>query len=148
MTGRSVPRTRGKHEDGDARPSTRELLADAAFCELLAEDLGVKVSTARTAFIGEPKVRCIRVVEWALRHQPDDPAQRARMCLAWARKRGAGAFRSDDGDDQDESLSGILDREGERFERLAEALARMWVENPESLAEAIRALEQSRNGRS
>jgi hypothetical protein len=27
----------------------------------------------------------------------------------------------------------ILDREGERFEHLAEALARMWVEHPESL---------------
>jgi hypothetical protein len=37
------------------------------------------------------------------------------------------------------------DREGERFERLAEALARMWVEHPESLASPIRVLEHSRD---
>jgi hypothetical protein len=36
-------------------------------------------------------------------------------------------------------------REGERFERLAEALARMWVEHPESLASPIRVLEHSRD---
>ncbi|MBA2344988.1 MAG: hypothetical protein H0V83_07890, partial [Rubrobacter sp.] len=125
-------------------PSTRELVADKAFCRLLAEDLGIKVTTANTAFLGEPKVRCIRVTEWALRRQPDDAERRARMCLAWAKKRKAGAFREDTGDDT--SLAEIFDREGERFKRLAEALAQMWTEHPESLAEAIRALEQQRNG--
>ncbi len=72
-------------------------------------------------------------------------AERTKMVLAWARKREAGAFRPDDGGN--EGLEGILEQEGERFERLAEALARMWVEHPASLAEAIRALEQAR-GRS
>lgn len=124
-------------------PSTRELVVDDRFAEVLAEDLGIKPTTARTAFIGEPKVRAIRVSEWALRHQPDSPEKRAKMVLAWARKRKAGAFREDD---QDETLNGVLEQEGERFERLAEALARMWVEHPASLAEAIRALEQARSG--
>jgi flagellar biosynthesis/type III secretory pathway M-ring protein FliF/YscJ len=119
-------------------------VADAAFCELIAEDLGVKHTTAKTAFLGEPKVRAIRVTEWALRHQPDDAERRARMILAWAKKRKAGAFREDQGDDT--SLAEIFDRERERFERLAETLARMWVEHPEGLAEAIRALEEQRNG--
>lgn len=125
-------------------PSTRELVVDDRFAEVLAEDLGIKPTTARTAFIGEPKVRAIRVSEWALRHQPDSPEKRAKMVLAWAKKRGAGAFRPDDGDDS--SLNGILEHEDERFVRLAEALARMWTENPASLAEAIRALEQARDG--
>jgi len=141
---KSLPANAGKHEDGDARPSTRELVADDAFCRLLADDLGVKVTTAKTCFLDEPKVRCIRVVEWALRHQPEDPERRAKMILGWAKKRKAGAFRPDDGDDT--SLDGIFGREHERFERLAEALAQMWVEHPESLAEAIRALEQQRGG--
>ncbi len=128
----------------EARPSTRELVADGAFCRLLAEDLGVKVTTAKTCFLEEPKVRCIRVTEWALRHQPDDAERRARMILGWAKRRKAGAFREDTSDDT--SLAEIFDREHERFERLAEALARMWVEHPEGLAEAIRALEERRNG--
>ncbi len=134
------------HKRGEASPtpSTRELVVDDRFAEVLAKDLGIKPTTARTAFIGEPKVRAIRVSEWALRHQPDSPEKRAKMVLAWAKKRGAGAFRPDD--HQDETLSGVLEQEGERFERLAEALARMWVEYPEGLAEAIRALEQARNG--
>jgi hypothetical protein len=119
-------------------------VADDAFCTLIAEDLGVKHTTAKTAFLDEPKVRAIRVVEWALRHQPDDPERRATMILAWAKKRRAGAFREDDGDDS--SLASVFDREEERFRGLAEALAAMWVENPASLAAAIRALEEQRNG--
>ena len=111
---------------------------------MLAEDLGIKPTTARTAFIGEPKVRAIRVSEWAQRNAPDDPEHRGRILIWWAKKRGAGAFREDDG--QDESLNGVLEQEDERFGRLAEALARMWTENPASLAEAIRALEQARGG--
>lgn len=148
MGEQTIPRSRGKHEGGQT-PSTRELVADDAFCRLLADDLGVKITTAKTAFLDEPKVRCIRVVEWALRHQPDDAEKRARMCLAWAKKRKAGAFREDKTDDT--SLAAIFNREEERFEALAEALASMWVENPQSLAEAIRALEEQRksgNGRS
>ena len=138
------------HKRGEASPtpSTRELVVDDRFAEVLAEDLGIKPTTARTAFGGEPKVRAIRVSEWAQRNAPDDPEHRARILIWWAKKRGAGAFRPDDGGD--ESLGGILDREDERFERLAEALAHMWTENPASLAEAIKALEQdrNRNGRS
>jgi hypothetical protein len=135
----SLPRTPGKHPP----PSTRELVADAAFCELIASDLGVKHTTAKTAFLDEPKVRAIRVVEWALRHQPDDPEQRAKMILGWAKKRRAGAFREDKSGDT--SLADIFAGEQERFERLAEALAALWVEHPESLAKAIRALEKNRS---
>ncbi len=133
-------------------PSTREITVDDRYARLLAEDLGVKETTARTAFIGEPQRRALGVVAWAMKHAPDDADKRAKMILAWAKKRRAGAFREDDG--QDESLSGILDQYGERqrVERLAKSLARMWCEHPESLAEAIGALEQqtrsARNGRS
>ncbi len=140
----SLSRERDKHGDGDAHPSTRELVADDAFCALIAEDLGVKHTTAKTVFLDEPKVRALRVVEWALRQQPDDAEKRAKMVLAWAKKRRAGAFREDKGDDT--SLADIFDREEERFRGLAEALAEMWVKHPESLAAAIRALEESRDG--
>lgn len=139
MVETSVPPDRGKHP----RPSTRELVADGPFCELLAEDLGIKVTTARTCFLAEPKVRCIRVAEWAQRNAPDDPEHRGRILIWWARKRGAGAFRPDDGR---YDLRGVLEGEDERFGRLAEALARMWTEHPASLAEAIRSLERSRDG--
>ena len=118
----SVPRDRGKHGDGEARPSTREIRADEAFCGMLAEDLGIEPEDARQAFIGEPRVRCIRVVEWAMRHEPDDPDRRASMVLAWARKRGTGMF----GDREDAELE------------VARAIARYWTEHPERLAEVLR----------
>ena len=117
----AAPRT--LNGDQASPPSTREQVADAAFCEVIAEDLGVKTTTARTACIGEPKVRCIRVVEWALRHEPDDPEKRARMILAWAKKRQAGAFRQD----------------GDAEKEIARALAVYWQEHPEKLAAALRA---------
>ena len=104
-------------------PSTREIVADAAFCAVIAEDLGVKTTTARTCFIGEPKVRCIRVVEWALRHEPDDPEKRSKMILAWARKRKAGAFKQD------------VDAEKE----IAQAVAEYWTRHPDKLAETLKA---------
>ena len=65
-----------------------------------------------------------------------DPAE---VLTAWARKRGG--------------ERGAVDpprrtQDSDGAERLAVALARMWVEHPESLARAIQALEASRNGRS
>jgi hypothetical protein len=137
------------------RPSTRHLTVDGPYAEILADELGVKVSTARAAFIGEPKRRASEISGWAL-DSSDDPEERARMILAWARKHRAGAFREDDepglaakvvwGEVPAEERREAMARE--RLERLGRALAGMWVENPESLAEAIRALEQRRNGRS
>ena len=98
----SVARGRARDPEGGGKhpPSSPDYLADGPYCGLLAEDLGCKVSTARTAFIGEPKVRCIRVVEWALRHEPDDPERRAKLIIAWAKKRRAGAFRRDEDRDR------------------------------------------------
>jgi len=108
-------------------PSTREIVADAAFCEVIAEDLGCKTTTARTAFIGEPKVRCIRVIEWALRHEPDDAEKRSKMVLGWARKRKAGAFKDH--------------AESER--EIAQAVAAYWMEHPDKLAETLSAALQN-----
>ncbi len=119
MIEQSIPREGVMHPG----PSTREIVADAAFCEVIAEDLGCKTTTARTAFIGEPKVRCIRVIEWALRHEPDDAEKRSKMILAWAKKRQAGAFRQD------------VDAEKE----IAQAVAAYWMEHPSKLAETLKA---------
>lgn len=78
-----------------AHPSTRttrHLTVDARYAEILADELDVKVSTARAAFIGEPRREASAISGWALDNS-DDPAERARMILAWAKKHRAGAFR-------------------------------------------------------
>jgi hypothetical protein len=145
------------------RPPTarREIRVDDRYARLLADDLGVKETTARAAFIGEPLRRALGVVAWSHKHAPDDPGRRARMILAWAKKRQAGAFREDEDADEpglaarviwgeasaDERREAIArEREEERTLRLAKALAGMWAKNPASLAAAIRALEADRNG--
>jgi hypothetical protein len=72
--------------------TTRLLTVDGRYAQILADELGVKVSTARSAFIGEPKRRASEISGWALEGS-DDPQERARMILAWAKKHRAGAFR-------------------------------------------------------
>jgi hypothetical protein len=104
-------------------PSTREIVVDDRYAELLAQDLGCKVTTARTCFWGEPQKRALGVVAWAFKHEPDSPERRAKMVLAWARRRRAGAFR-----DPEES-----ERE------IAQAVAQYWLEHPDKLAETLKA---------
>jgi hypothetical protein len=72
--------------------SIRHLTVDARYAEILADELGVKITTARTAFIGEPQRRASEISGWALDNS-EDPQERARMILAWARKHRRGAFR-------------------------------------------------------
>jgi hypothetical protein len=119
---RSVYPESGTKEADASPPSSREIVVDGRYAELLAEDLGVKVTTARTAFIGEPQRRAVGVVAWAFKHAPDDPDCRARMILMWAKKRRAGAFR-----------------QGPEAERdIARRIARYWIEHPDRLAETLR----------
>jgi hypothetical protein len=87
------------------RPSTRHLTVDARFASVLADELGVKVSTARTAFIGEPQRRASEISGWAL-DASDDPAERANMILAWAKKNRAGAFRERTDDEFRQAVGG------------------------------------------
>jgi hypothetical protein len=75
-----------------ARRSTRYLVVDERFARILADELGIKITTARTAFIGEPQRRASEISGWALDNS-SDPAERARMILAWAKKHRAVAFR-------------------------------------------------------
>jgi hypothetical protein len=76
----------------DVFRSTRHLTVDDRYARILAEELGVKITTARTAFIGEPQRRASEISGWALDNGAD-AAERARMILAWARKYRRGAFR-------------------------------------------------------
>lgn len=118
--------------------------ATAAFCELMARDLGVRLTTARTAFLHEPTQRVLGVVGWAM-DKSDDPDERARMVLAWARKRKTGAFRPDH--EEYVSLAGSVGNGGgdeahyRENERLARLLARYWHENPRRLARILTELE-------
>jgi hypothetical protein len=79
-------------------PSTRHLTVDARYAEIQADELGVKVTTARTAFIGEPQRQASEISGWALDNGAD-ARERSRMILTWARKNRRGAFR--DVSDQD-----------------------------------------------
>jgi hypothetical protein len=79
-------------ETGREVPSTRHLVVDDRYAEILADELGVKITTARTAFIGEPQRRASEISGWAVDNSAD-VGERARMILAWVRKHRAGAFR-------------------------------------------------------
>ena len=137
MSNGSVPQ--GPSENGVARPPT---VADSAFCELVAADLGVKVSTVRTAFIGEATERVMGVVGWAIGKSPD-PEERARMVLAWAKKRGSGAFRPRE--DEYVSLAGTSGHghmaSRRENETLAHLLLQYWCANPKRLARLLDEVE-------
>jgi hypothetical protein len=117
-------------------------VADAAFCEAVAEELGIKPSSAKTAFLEEPVARVIGVASWAM-EQSQDPQERSRMVMAWAKKRRAGAFRQVP--DEYISLAGSVGRGKEAHRRENEALARLlaryWHENPRRLARVLDELE-------
>jgi hypothetical protein len=138
LSDRSVPEGSGKHGEHPQKPPT---VADAAFCELVARDMGVKVSAARTAFMGEPTARVKGVVEWAM-DRSEDPEERSRMVVAWARKRGCGAFRSDD---EYVSLAGSVGvghmANRRENEALAHLLLQYWCSNPRRLARLLDELE-------
>ncbi len=140
MSERSVPEGAGKH---GAQPSPT--LADVVFCEQLAKELEVRPATARTAFLGEPEKRALGVAEWAMGEAPDDPDQRARMIVAWAKKRRAGAFREDPAEFV--SLAGGVggteggDPHYREMEALAKLLALYWADNPRRLARVLDEVE-------
>jgi hypothetical protein len=117
-------------------------VADAAFCEAVAGDLGIKPTSAKTAFLEEPIGRVIGVASWAM-EESEDPQERSRMVIAWAKKRRAGAFRPVP--EEYVSLAGSVGR-GEQANRreneaLATLLARYWQENPKRLARVLDELE-------
>ncbi len=126
-----------------APPSTNAIVADEGFCKQAAALLLCEAGPIHDAFIGEPVEEVLEMVRWALSHEDDEGFDPAVVLTAWAKKRGRGAWSGRPPRAVQE------DRDGGAL-RLAEALARMWVEHPESLAEAIRALQEGRvqNGRS
>src|SRR5688572_28868506 len=117
--------------------STKAIVADEAFCAQVAALLFCDRGPIHNAFIGERAEEVLEMVRWTLSHEDDEGFDAAEVLTAWAKKRGRGAWSDRPPRRAKEN------RDGEA-ERLAVALARMWTEHPESLAEAIRALEQSR----
>jgi len=142
VTNQSLPEW-GDHPqpgaDGNALPQS---LADAAFCEAVAAELGIKPSSAKTAFLDEPVGRVVGVASWAA-EESEDPQERSRMIVAWAKKRRAGAFHPVP--DEYVSLAGSVGRGEDAHRRENEALARLlaryWRENPRRLARVLDELE-------
>ena len=141
MSERSLPEGADNNVAPNEAPNGPPV-ATAAFCEVVAKDLGVKPSTARTAFLNEPTQRVLGVMGWAM-DKSEDPEERARMLLGWARRRGAGAFRP--APDEFVSLAGSVANGYEAHYRENEALARLlatyWHENPRRLARVLDELE-------
>jgi hypothetical protein len=133
----SVPQGSGKHDA--PQPPT---VADAAFCELVAIDLGVKPSTAKTAFLGEEASHLLGVVAWALDQAPENPERRAKMIVAWAKKRRCGAFREPALEFA--ALVGGLEGEEAGYKEnlaLAKLILMYWTDNPKRLAKLIDEVE-------
>jgi hypothetical protein len=142
LTESSLPE-RGDLPQPDAHGGAlTQRVADAAFCEVVAEELGIKPTSAKTAFLEEPIGRVVGVASWA-REESEDPQERSRMVVAWAKKRRAGAFRPVP--DEYVSLAGSVGRGEEAHRRENEALARLlaryWHENPRRLARVLDELE-------
>ena len=142
MTEHSLPE-RGDHPQPEAEGGALpQRVADAAFCEVVAGELGIKPSSAKTAFLEEPIGRVVGVASWAM-EESEDPQERSRMVIAWAKKRRAGAFRPVP--DEYVSLAGSVGHGEEAHRRENEALARLlaryWHENPRRLARVLDELE-------
>jgi hypothetical protein len=119
-------------------PSTKAIVADEGFCAQVAALLLTDRAPFNDAFIGEPAEEVLEMVRWALSHEDDEGFDAAQVLTTWARKRGRGAWSERPPRRMPDAEDGA--------KRLALSLARMWTEHPESLAQAIRALEASRNG--
>jgi hypothetical protein len=124
-------------------PSTKAIVADEDYCAQVAALFVCDQTPIHDAFIGEPVEEVLEMVRWALSHEDDEGFDAAQVLTTWARKRGRGAWSG-------RPARKVGENREDGAERLAVALARMWTQHPESLAQAIRALEGSRieNGRS
>lgn len=142
MTKSSVPERGDPPQPGAEGGALPHRVADAAFCKVVAEELGIKPTSAKTAFLDEPIGRVIGVASWAM-EESEDPQERSRMVIAWAKKRRAGAFRPVP--DEYVSLAGSVGHGEEAHRRENEALARLltryWHANPKRLARVLDELE-------
>ena len=142
MTEHSLPERGNLPQLGAQGGALPQRVADAAFCEVVARELGIKPTSAKTAFLEEPIGRVIGVASWAV-EESEDPQERSRMIIAWAKKRRAGAFKPVP--DEYVSLAGSVGHGEEANRRENEALAtllsRYWHENPRRLARVLDELE-------
>jgi hypothetical protein len=142
LTESSVPERGDLPQPGAQGGALPQRVADAAFCEVVAKELGIKPTSAKTGFLEEPIGRVIRVASWVV-EESEDPQERSKMIIAWAKKRRAGAFRPVP--EEYVSLAGSVGHGEEAHRRENEALARLlaryWHENPRRLARVLDELE-------
>ena len=142
MTESSVPEWGDLPQPEAERGALPQRVADAAFCEVVAKELGIKPTSAKTAFLQEPVGRVIGVASWAM-EESEDPQERSKMIIAWAKKRRAGAFRPvpDEYISLAESVGHRENTHRRENEALARLLTRYWHENPRRLARVLDELE-------
>lgn len=75
---------------------TMRIVAGAHVCDQVAASLGIREMTARRAFLGEPVEEVLAMAEWALSREGEAGFEPEGILTAWARKRGRGAWRTDD----------------------------------------------------
>ncbi len=133
-------------------PSTRAIVADAAFCAQAAALLMCDRQPILEAFLGEPAEEVLEMVRWALSHEDDEGFDPAKMLTSWAKRRGRGVWSGRQGlangtaenghhqkeadPDGEDGHRGPNDGDAEREAALR--IARYWEAHPERLAEALR----------
>src|SRR3712207_4571329 len=66
LTEQSLPQGGDHPQPGAEGGDLPQRVADAAFCEIVAGELGIKPTSAKTAFLEEPIGRVVGVATWAM----------------------------------------------------------------------------------
>ena len=75
---------------------TLRVVAGAHVCDQVAALLGIGEKAARRTFLDEPVEEVLAMAEWALSHEGEAGFDLEGILIAWARKRGRGAWRTED----------------------------------------------------
>ena len=76
---------------GGKERTSRHLLTDERYAQLLAADFGIAERDALDAFVGVPMKRALRIAEWA-ESVEKSPLKRGQALTCWAKKNKAGVY--------------------------------------------------------
>jgi hypothetical protein len=128
-------------------PSTKQVVADEAFCSQIATLLLCREASMRDAFLGEPVEEVLEMTRWALSHEGDEGFDAEVVLTGWAEKRGRGRWSERYAAEPKPPEHNERDGNGGASGALAEALLGYWSERPEELAALLDKVSASLNGR-